>query len=324
MKIVHDVHTHNIFSHCCNDHSASTEAYIAKELEIGNRVFGLSNHLWDERVSGCSGWYRQQTISLAEEAKAAIKKERDGIRCLFGAESEFFGCRGLVGMSVEGAKHFDYMLIPHSHLHMRNDVMADYPEIKEAREMIASKIREACPFLAEDTLKRMTSALNEASLMKYVPEMKTNIGEYTVRNAIDNFHALVENEEFIKICGTVPTSIAHPFNLCGVPDPIKNEYLRLIDDETLVDCFKKAKRIGAYVEVNTGAVVECSADLNSNELMRVFAIAKQVGCQFTFGTDTHSVQGLEAIRVGDAVCDYLGLTANDIAPYLAEDGVIDG
>ncbi len=323
MKIVHDVHTHNVFSHCCGDHGATTEAYIAKERELGNRVFGLSNHIWDERVKGCSGWYRQQTVSLAEEAKAALKKERDGIRCLFGAESEFFGCHDIVGMSVEGAKHFDFMLIPHSHLHMRNEVMADYPEIREAREMIAAKILESCPFLEEDTVKRMTASLNEAHLMKYVPEMKTNIGEYIVGSAIQNFHALVENEAFIKICGTVPTSIAHPFNLCGVPDPMKNVYLRLIDDADLVDCFTKAKKVGAYVEINTGAVLECGADLATNELMRVFAIAKDVGCQFTFGTDSHSVVGLEAIKTGNAICDYLGFTRKDIAPYLAEDGVID-
>ena len=57
--------------------------------------------------------------------------------------------------------------------------------------------------------------------------------------------------------------------------------------------------------------------------MRVFSIAKNVGCQFTFGTDTHSVKGLEAIRIGDEVCDQLGFTRDDIAPYLAEDGVID-
>ena len=322
MKIVHDVHTHNVFSHCCTDRSASTEAYIAKSQEIGHRVFGLSNHIWDERVKGCSYWYRHQTISLAEEAKAALKKEREGIRCLFGAESEFYGCRGILGMSAEGASHFDYVLVPHSHLHMRNEVMADYPEITEARAMVEATIRQNCPNLAEDTVQTMVGALKEAHLMKYVPEIKTNIGEYTVRGAIENFYELVENKEFIKICGMVPTSIAHPFNLCGVSNQVKNEYLRLIDNTTLVDCFTKARRIGAYVEINTGAVRECGLDLTSNELMRVFAIAKRVGCQFTFGTDTHTVQGLESIKLGNEICVYLGLTAGDIAPYLAEDGVI--
>jgi hypothetical protein len=205
---------------------------------------------------------------------------------------------------------------------MRNEVMADYPEITEARARIAAMIRENCPTLEEDTIKIMMSNLKEQHLMKYVPEIKTNIGEYTIRGAVENFYALIENKEFVKICGTVPTSIAHPFNLCGVSNQLKNEYLRLIDDATLADCFTKARKIGAYVEINTGSVRECGMDLSANELMRVFAIAKRVGCQFTFGTDTHTVQGLEAIKLGNEVCDYLGLTNKDIAPYLAEDGVI--
>ena len=323
MKILHDVHTHNIFSHCCNDHSASTEAFMQKEFEIGNRVFGLSNHIWDERVKGSSYWYRNQTIVLNEEAKDAIRRGHEGIRCLFGAESEFYGYRGILGMSVEGAKHFDYMLIPHSHLHMRNEVMGDFPEVIELRQAVEAKLRETFPYLGDDAIKAMTNSLKEQHLIKHVPEMKTNIGEYIVRGATENFYELVENSEFQKICATVPTSIAHPFNLCGVPNQTKNEYLTLIDDTTLLDCFTRAKRVGAYVEINLGSVRECGLDLTENQLMRVFTAAKRAGCQFTFGTDSHSVVGLEGIRLGNEVSDYLGLTRADIAPYLAEDGVSD-
>ena len=153
-----------------------------------------------------------------------MRKERGDLRCLFGAESEFFGHTEILGMSAEGASHFDYVLIPHSHLHMRNTVMAEYPEITEAREMIASMLREKCPTLSEDTVKIMVGNLREAHLMKYVPELKTNIGEFTVCAALENFHKLVDNKEFIKICGTVPTSIAHPFLLCGISPPNRNDY----------------------------------------------------------------------------------------------------
>lgn len=323
MKILHDIHTHNVYSHCCSDYTASTEAYIQKEQELGIKVFGLSNHIWDESVKGASYWYKNQTISLAEEAKAYIRKERKGIRCLFGAESEYYGCYDRVGMSVEGAKRFDYMLIPHSHLHMRNEVMADFPEITEMRSMIEAKVREACPFLADDTVKIMMNSLKENQLMKYVPEMKTNIGEYIASAAVNNFNSLIENPEFIAISKAVPTSVAHPFNLCGVPNANKNEYLRLIDDDTLRDCFTRAAKLGVYMEINAGSVKECGMELEKNELMRVFAIAKDAGCQFTFGTDTHTVKDLEMIMIGNDVCDYLKLTQKDIAPYLAEDGVIE-
>lgn len=323
MKILHDVHTHNVYSHCCTDTTASTAAYIAKEREIGNRVFGLSNHLWDESVKGASYWYRNQTILLAEEAKETLKKQYDGIRCLFGAESEFYGYRGVLGMSAEGAARFDYMIIPHSHLHMRGEVMSEYPEILEARKLVEGKLRETFPQFTDQMIRSMVSSLKEPQLLPYVPELKTNIGEFTARSAVENFRALIEHPEFVKICGTVPTSVAHPFNLCGVPNQVKNEYLMLIDDATLRELFAKAKQAGAYMEINIGSVCECGLELPSNQLMRVFALAKEAGCQFTFGTDSHSVKNLESIKIANDVCDYLNLTRADIAPYLAEDGVSD-
>ena len=49
--------------------------------------------------------------------------------------------------------------------------------------------------------------------------------------------------------------------------------------------------------------------------------AKNAGCKFTFGTDSHTVKGLDMIKIGNDVCDHLKLTRGDIAPYLAEDGV---
>lgn len=201
--------------------------------------------------------------------------------------------------------------------------MWDYPEVMEARKMVEAKIREACPFFSDDTVQKIVGSISERRMMCCVPEIKTNVGEYTVRAAINNFKEVIERNDFIEICKTVPTSIAHPFNLCGVHNSLKNEYLRLIDDATLEDLFKGAKRVGAYVEINIGSVGECGWNLAENELMRVFAIAKRVGCQFTFGTDSHSTTGLEAIKHADTICEYLGFTRSDIAPCLAEDGVID-
>ena len=319
MKILHDVHNHNIFSNCCNDNSASTDAFVAKEVELGNKIFGLSNHIWDEGVKGASYWYSKQTITKAEEAKASLAKAPASLKCLFGAESEYFHCHDRVGMSVEGAKRFDYMLIPHSHQHMRNQVLWDLPEIQEMRAKIAADVAAALPYLAEDTVKVMANALQEAHLKKYV-EQKTDLGKYMADAAVKSFYDLCANDTFIKICATVPTSIAHPFAFCGIPNEIKNSFLINISDEVLYDCFTKAKAIGAYCEINCAAVTEHGMDLEANQLMRVFANAKKAGCQFTFGTDSHSVKSLEIIRVGDQVCDYLGLTKSDIAEYL-QDGV---
>ena len=48
-------------------------------------------------------------------------------------------------------------------------------------------------------------------------------------------------------------------------------------------------------------------------LIRVMKIAKDVGCIFTFGTDTHSLAGMDAIRKGDDISRIVGITEADLA-----------
>lgn len=322
MKIAHDIHTHNVYSKCCKDKGASTSAYIAKEIELGIKLFGLSNHIWDENVSGASDWYKNQTILLCEEAKYALKNAPAEITCLFGAETEYFACQDLLGMSVEGAKHFDYLIVPHSHLHMRNEVMWDYPEIREKRQEIAAKVLESNPYLSEKAITRMKNSLNESVLMEYIPEFKTDIGEYVIGAAFDNCHSLFENPVFLEICKTVPTVLSHPFGLVGMPLSRRNEYLALRPDEDYAECFKKAKKLGVSIEINTDSVAACGLDLSQNQLMRIFGIAKNVGCSFTFGSDSHSVAGLEKIKLADDIIKHLDLNKSHLAE-LVRDAVID-
>ena len=322
MKIAHDIHTHNVYSKCCKDKGASTSAYIAKEIELGIKLFGLSNHIWDENVSGASDWYKNQTILLCEEAKYALKNAPAEITCLFGAETEYFACQDLLGMSVEGAKHFDYLIVPHSHLHMRNEVMWDYPEIREKRQEIAAKVLESNPYLSEKAITRMKNSLNESVLMEYIPEFKTDIGEYVIGAAFDNCHSLFENPVFLEICKTVPTVLSHPFGLVGVPLSRRNEYLALRPDEDYAECFKKAKELGVSIEINTDSVAACGLDLSQNQLMRIFGIAKNVGCSFTFGSDSHSVAGLEKIKLADDIIKHLDLNKSHLAEFV-RDAVID-
>ena len=318
MKIAHDIHTHNVFSKCCKDKNASTTAYIQKEIELGMKTFGLSNHIWDENVKGASGWYKNQTILLAEEAKAALENAPKSINCLFGAETEYFACQDLLGMSLEGAKRFDYLLIPHSHLHMRNEVMWDYPEVQEKRKEIVAKIAESNPYLSEKVISKITNSLGESVLMEHIPEMKTNIAEYTISAAFDNFNSLFDNYVFLEVCKVVPTIISHPFGLCGVPHSLKNEYLALRSDAEYEECFKKARDLGVSLEINTDSVEACGLDMSQNQLVRILGIAKDVGCKFTFGSDSHSIAGLEKIKISDEIIKYLDLNKNHLAEVVRE------
>lgn len=318
MKIFHDVHTHNIFSNCCTDKGASTVAFLNKEAELGMRTFGLSNHIWDERVKGASYWYRTQTIAKAEEAKNAFSQADPSLKTLFGAETEYYACKDLLGMSEEGASHFDYLLIPHSHLHMRNEVMRDFPEILEARAVIRARLAEQFPYLSESQVNAMAAILKEADILKIFPELEINYKHYINKAMVDGFLSLLENTDFLKVIKNLPVSIAHSFSPCGVPHVQKNAYLELISDSTFENCYRKAAGIGVAIEINVGAVREVNTDLDQNQLIRAYRIAKDVGCSFTFGTDSHSVKGLELIQYGGEIADKLGLVKSDIAEFLQD------
>ena len=91
-----------------------------------------------------------------------------------------------------------------------------------------------------------------------------------------------------------------------------------VSDSTFENCYRKAAGLGVAIEINVGAVREVNTDLDQNQLIRAYRIAKDVGCSFTFGTDSHSVKGLESIQYGGEIADKLGLVKSDIAEFLQD------
>lgn len=327
MKILHDIHTHGVLSNCCSDPTATTEAYLRKEEEMGMKVFGLSNHLWDERVKGPSAWYKYQTIRKAKESKPYLANAKNGLRTMFGAEGEYYGYRDILGMSVEGAKEFDYVLIPFSHLHMRNEVMSDFPEIMEARAKIRAELAQKLPYLPDAQLDGMVNALKEADILKIFPQIEPEKKTHFQKSMMDNFFGLLNNAEFERIAHTVPTVIAHSFAFCGVAGNLKNGYLAELPMDKIAEGYRRAAQMGVYIEINLCEVRGVSLDLPNNNLLKIYKIAKEQGCQFTFGTDSHAVSELESriilpdgTNLANAVCDEMGLTPSDIAEFV-RDGV---
>ena len=107
-----------------------------------------------------------------------------------------------------------------------------------------------------------------------------------------------------------------------MPHSLKNEYLALRSDAEYEECFKKARDLGVSLEINTDSVEACGLDMSQNQLMRIFEIAKNVGCQFTFGSDSHSIAGLEKIKISHEVIKYLDLNKNHLAEFV-RDAVIE-
>ena len=120
MKFHHDIHTPTEISSCCSDRMATPENFIRAAAELGHTTFGFSNHLWDSAISGASEWYKPQNVEHVLRLKEQLppSEEVDGIKILFGCETEFT-YEGKLCLAEENFELFDYVLLPHSHTHMK-------------------------------------------------------------------------------------------------------------------------------------------------------------------------------------------------------------
>ena len=121
--VKHDIHIHTHLSDC-GDRKAFMSDYIASAKEIGLETIGFADHAWDDNVKGASGWYLPQTFKRLIARKAELKEtDTEGIQILLGAEGEY--AAELLGLTDEAAEFTDYILVPHSHTHMKGFVLPE-------------------------------------------------------------------------------------------------------------------------------------------------------------------------------------------------------
>jgi len=263
MKIRSDIHIHTNLSSCAHP-DATLEAYIEGAKRDGLELLGFSDHLWDsDKIDGVSGWYRPQNVEHVLQLKKELPKSReiDGIRILFGCETEFTHESKLC-LSEENMEHFDYILVPHSHTHMN---------VVVPRERI-------------DTLEKHAKYLMESFLM------------------------LVNHPLSHKI-----TAIAHPF-VPGTKFDIYDQTQALIPDSYFKEAFLAAKEKKIAIELNGSCLHDKSEPgLRNCEYARIYTIAKQCGCRFTYGSDSHSTtadsRNLPAVERFFEIC---GITSEDL------------
>ena len=115
-KFDHDLHIHSKISSCSNHPEQTTENILAYAKKNGLTTICLTDHYWDERVVGPSGWYAPQNTAHIKEALPLPKEE--GIRFLFGCETEMRADM-TIGISRERFDELDFVIIPTTHMHMK-------------------------------------------------------------------------------------------------------------------------------------------------------------------------------------------------------------
>ena len=115
-KFDHDLHIHSQLSLCSGDPEQSNERILQYARDNGLTEICLTDHFWDEKIPGAPEWYKIQNLDHIK--KALPLPQGDGIRFLFGAETEFpRWCE--VAMARETFDELDFIIVPTTHLHMR-------------------------------------------------------------------------------------------------------------------------------------------------------------------------------------------------------------
>lgn len=315
MKITHDIHNHTLHSSCCYDPEATIAAFIDKAHALGHTTFGIANHMWDENVPGASHWYKGQTVKYVLEGKHAIPKNTYGMKVLFGAEVEYCGMSDTLAITAETAKKFDYMLIPHTHTHMRDFVFPWPAPMADFVASVEQRIRAAIPEFSDDSIARLMSALRP---MDVHPHAAYDYSDEMASFCLDSLDSLLANPEFAKVAATVPTLIAHPV-APGEGGAFFVKCVEKIDRERYFEICKRLAAMQVGFDINIGAAfLVPENNYRDDPSVALMRLAKQAGIKFGCSTDSHTVAGLATIRRAEPVTEAIGITEQDLCDFIRQ------
>lgn len=308
MKIQHDVHVHNYLSTCSGDNQATVPSYLDVAADLGIKLLGFANHTWDESIPfpHPSSFYKRQSMAFQQQIKCQIPKDTKGIRVLVGAETEYCGMYDVLGMGKEAAMQLDFLLIPHSHVHMRNFVMPATEDVTNARTAL-TEIFSGISGITPERAAALAKTLPEEELIPFMAEQKVDYVQFVSDFMVESFRSLMQNEVLKSYSDDLPVSIAHPFQPVG-SFSLRDEMVHRISDATFGELFDTAAQRGIGLEIN-GAT-------NSPEVFRMFGIAKECGCKFTFGSDMHARADMQKVFGAEACVKHLSLTDEDLMDFV--------
>ena len=151
-----------------------------------------------------------------------------------------------------------------------------------------------------------------------VPHSHTHMGcvmprEYAEDNKrharflMDSFMAAVEHPLSSRF-----TAIVHPF-VPGTKYDIYNEVQALIPDSYFYEAFAAAREKGIAIEMNGSTLIYMPDEqIPSCEYVRIYSIAKECGCRFTYGSDSHDFRGERKLSVVEKFLDLCKITDEDM------------
>ena len=281
MKITHDFHTHTYLS-VCGDESATIEYYVSSAGKHGLKKIGISDHMWDAR------------IPYPEAMRHSVQAEKFGREAVVDwyRRQDIYHCREILPELIA----------------------ADNAGI---RFYFGGEV-DYCPGIGAAITEEEAEKLEFMT----VPNSHTHHLMYKDELMDPQKHADYMLRATMEIC-TAPTaryvtSLAHPFDAVCCPYPTER-IMDLISDHQLEEVFCAAAEAGIAAEINTSNYNHCRDEEIRNHFMtRVLACAKNAGCSFLFGSDSHAFGEQDVITRGGLIADILGITEADLHPIAAD------
>lgn len=121
-QIDHDYHIHSYLSSCATDPTQTPERILQYAKDCGLKRICLTNHYWDSAVPGASRWYTPQNFDhIAQERQLP---QADGVEFFFGCETDM-DMHFTLGIPQSRYDDFDFIIVPTTHLHMRNFTISE-------------------------------------------------------------------------------------------------------------------------------------------------------------------------------------------------------
>lgn len=121
-KTDHDLHIHSQLSACSSDPEQTKQRLLQYAKDNRLAQICVTDHYWDSRVYGASGWYRTQNFSHI--SKVLPLPQEDGIDFLFGCETDM-NAKMRIGIPEKRYEDFDFIIVPTTHLHMNGFTVRD-------------------------------------------------------------------------------------------------------------------------------------------------------------------------------------------------------
>ena len=122
MLVRQDLHIHTYLSPCANA-TATAAHYVEKAKALHLDTIAITDHMWDPKISiayGDAEWYHSYHLTPEHIARARADAEavpHEGLRILFGCETEYDRIRRRPAIHPETAARMEVLLAPNSHTH---------------------------------------------------------------------------------------------------------------------------------------------------------------------------------------------------------------